>query len=99
MRTAGLALAICGALVIYMVLHAPGAASGSPASSGSAGSSPATSGGGGGASSAPADSGTHSALSADGRTYQVASSYAGMSPQQQDDANRFARQYPNGTAG
>ena len=40
-----------------------------------------------------ADIGTHSATTASGQTYTIGKSYANMTPQEKDDANRYAHGY------
>jgi hypothetical protein len=43
-----------------------------------------------------ADIGVHSASDGSGNIYTISKSYGQMTPQEKDDANRFARQNPNG---
>jgi len=95
LKSAGIVLVICGAFLIYEVLHSRlRSLSGSGASSSGGGGGGSGSGGGGGGSSST-DSGVHSALGQDGQIYTVNSSYGSASDQEKDDMNRFAHQIGN----
>jgi hypothetical protein len=92
LRSAGIVLILCGAFVLYQVLHgrlASAQPSSSPSSGGGGG------GGGGGGSSGNPDSGSHAALGSDGTVYTINKGYGDMTDSEKDDANRYAHTIGN----
>jgi hypothetical protein len=99
-QSAGIVLILCGAFLIYEVLHSRlRSLSGSGGSSSGGGGGGSNSGGGGGSSG---DIGVHqgidltgAATGAVGSVYTIYSDYGSMGGQQQDDANAYAHQIGN----
>lgn len=98
MQTVGVLLILCGAYLIYETLHSRTGSqqSSSSASSGGGGS------GGTSSSTSTADSGKHQGIDltgaitgAVGSVYTIDAPYGGMTDQQKDDANAYARQIGN----
>jgi hypothetical protein len=100
-QSAGIVLVICGAFLIYEVLHSRlRSASGSGGSSSGGGGGGSGSGGGDGGDGG--DIGVHQGIDLTGaitggvgNVYTINSDYGSMSGQQQDDANAYAHQIGN----
>jgi len=102
LQSAGIVLVICGAFLIYEVLHSRlRSLSGSGGSSSGGGGGGSSSGGGAGGGGG-GDIGVHqgidltgAATGAVGSVYTIYSDYGSMGGQQQDDANAYAHQIGN----
>jgi hypothetical protein len=93
LKSAGIVLILCGAFVLYQVLHGRLASAQSSSAQSSAGAGGG--GGGGGSDNSAADSGTHQGLGSDGTVYTINADYGSMTDQQKDDANRYANTIGN----